>query len=236
MGLIKDMERQTTASTAPSSPDMLDPGLWRGLFDSEVHVAASTLCDGVSSLSSAERALVAGAVPNRKREFSTGRLLARQLLAELGHVDFALLRDADRLPLWPANVIGSISHKQNLCIVAIASEHARMGLGVDVEPDEPVKPGLERMVCRPREREWLESPDANESGRRCRAIFSAKEAVYKAYYPRLREFWGFQDVEVEIHFAENRFLAQLPASADRSEVEGRILRRDGWILSAVDYC
>ena len=235
MGLIKDMERHTTTSMTPSSPEGLDPALWLGLFGSEVHVVASGLCDGLSSLSRAEQELVAGAVPKREREFSTGRLLARRLLAELGHVDFALLRDANRLPLWPENVVGSISHTQNLCIVAIASDQARLGLGVDVEPDQPVKPGLERMVCTPREREWLETTDADESGRRCRAIFSAKEAVYKAFYPRLREFWGFQDVEVDIQFGENRFLAQLPESADRSEVEGRILRRDGWILSAVDY-
>ena len=234
--MIKAMERDTTKSTPPSSPDRVDPALWHGLFGSEVHVAASGICNGLSGLSQAERALVVGAVPKREREFATGRLLARRLLAELGHVDFSLLRDAERLPLWPANVIGSISHTQNLCIVAAASAHTRMGLGVDVEPDEPVKPGVERMVCRPREREWLESADADESGRRCRAIFSAKEAVYKAFFPRLREFWGFQDVEVEIHFAENCFLAQLPESADRSEIEGRILRRDGWILCAVDYC
>ena len=230
------MERHTTASKAPNSPDRLDPALWRGLFDSDVQVAASKLCDGPSSLSSAERALVAGAVAKREREFATGRLLARRLLAEFGHVDFALLRDANRLPLWPANVVGSISHTKDLCIVAVTSTRARVGLGVDVEPDEPVKPGLERSVCRPREREWLESTEADERGRRCRAIFSAKEAVYKAFFPRLREFWGFQDVEVEIRFAENRFLARLPASADRREIEGRILRRGGWILSAVDYC
>ena len=100
----------------------------------------------------------------------------------------------------------------------------------------PFEAGLERFVCRPHEREWLESTtDAVEAGRRCRAIFSAKEAVYKAFFPRLRKFWGFQDVEIKIDFDENRFVAQLPESADRSEIEGRILRRDGWILSAVDY-
>jgi 4'-phosphopantetheinyl transferase EntD len=234
--LIKDMERQITTITNPNSPGGLDPALWHGLFGSEVHVVASGLCNGLRGLSRAERALVASAVPKREREFATGRLLARRLLAKLGYADFELLRDANRLPLWPTNVVGSISHTQNLCIVAVASTGDRMGLGVDVEPDEPVKAGLEKLVCRPREREWLlKAADGDESSRRCRAIFSAKEAVYKAFYPRLRERWGFQDVEVDIQFAKNRFLAQLPESADRSEIEGRIFRRDGWILSAVDY-
>ena len=66
-------------------------------------------------------------------------------------------------------------------------------------------------------------------------IFSIKEAVYKAFFPRLRQLWGFQDVELEMQLEENRFLARLPASADRPQVEGRILRRKGWILSAVEY-
>lgn len=225
-----------TTRTPDNLSDAPDPALWSGLFDSEVLVAASAICGRLSDLSPGEQALVAVAVPKRAREFTTGRLLARGLLAELGHVDFALLRDADGLPLWPANVIGSISHKEELCIVAVASTRTRLGLGVDVEPDAPVKPGLERLVCRPRERRWLESFGAEESGRHCRAIFSAKEAVYKAFFPRLRQFWGFQEVGVEIQFAENRFLAQLPERADRKQIEGRILRRDGWILSAVDYC
>ena len=225
------MERELE-NTLPGWPD---PALLRGLFGSEVHIDASSFCAGATGLSAAEQALVAGAVQKREREFATGRLLARRLLAELGYVDFELLRDSDRVPIWPENVVGSISHKEDLCIVAVASARDRAGLGLDVEPDQPVKPGLERLVCRPRERDWVESAAASEQGRRCRAVFSAKEAVYKAFFPRLRRFWGFHDVEVEFELDDDRFRAQLPASADRSEVDGRILRRNGWILSAVDY-
>ena len=216
-------------------PGWPDPALLHGLFGSAVQVDASSLCAGATGLSSAEQALVAGAVPGRKSEFATGRLLARRLLAKLGHVDFELLRDSDRVPLWPENVVGCISHKEDLCIVAVASAHARAGLGLDVEPDQPVKPGLERLVCRPRERDWVESAGPSEQGRRCRAIFSAKEAVYKAFFPRVRRVWSFLDVELEIRLDQGSFRAQLPTSADRSQVDGRILRRDGWILSAVEY-
>jgi 4'-phosphopantetheinyl transferase EntD len=189
----------------------------------------------VSGLSSREQALVAGAVQKRGKEFATGRLLARRLLAKLGHADFELLRDSDRVPIWPEDVVGSISHKEDLCIVAVASARDRMGLGLDIEPDQPVKPGLERLVCRPRERDWVQAADPLEQGCRCRAVFSAKEAVYKAFFPRVRQVWSFQDVELEIELDRNRFRAQLPTSADRSQVDGRIIRRDGWILSAVDY-
>jgi 4'-phosphopantetheinyl transferase EntD len=220
------------ASRLPGWPDR---AFLRGLFGSEVHIDASSLCTGAMGLSSAEQALVAGAVPGRRREFATGRLLARRLLAELGYLDFELLRDSDRVPSWPENVVGSISHKEELCIVAVASARDRAGLGLDVEPDLPVKPGLERLVCRPRERDWVKSAGPSEQGRRCRAVFSAKEAVYKAFFPRLRQAWGFQDVELEIQLDLDSFRAQLPPSADRGQVEGRILRRNGWILSAVEY-
>ncbi len=213
-----------------------DPTFWARLFGPEVRVAAMGVRERLDGLSPAERAVVASAVAKRQHQFSTGRWLARRVLAEMGYPDFALLRDADRLPRWPENVVGTISHKDTLCIVAIASTRDRLALGVDIEPDEAIAPGLERLVCRPRERDWLQSATGpSDRGRRCRAIFSAKEAVYKAFFPRLRQFWGFRDVEVEIRFDEDRFLAQLPDSADRREIEGRIFRRQGWILTAVEY-
>jgi 4'-phosphopantetheinyl transferase EntD len=161
-------------------------------------------------------------------------MLARRLLAQLGHPDHDLLPDTDRVPIWPTGVVGSISHKDDLCVVVVSRERDRSGLGVDVEQDQPPKPGLERMVCTPAERHWLEAVDSAEAGRRCRAIFAAKEAVYKAFFPRLREVWGFQDVELEIDLEAESFRAALPAGAPRSSIDGRLLRRAGWILAGVE--
>ena len=161
--------------------------------------------------------------------------MARSLLEGLGHGEFALIRDNDRVPIWPLDVVGSISHKDDLCVVAVASTRDRLGLGIDIEPDQPVKPGLERQICLPSELQWVGEEGASELGRRTRAVFSAKEAVYKAFFPRVRAVWGFHEVEVAIDFAASSFRATLPKSAGRTFVNGRLLRREGWILSGVEY-
>jgi 4'-phosphopantetheinyl transferase EntD len=180
-----------------------------------------------------EAKLVAGAVESRQREFSTGRAVARQLLRQLNVTDFELLRDDDRVPKWPAGIVGSISHTRDLCVVAVADEAVCRGIGVDVEPDEPVGEGIERRVCTPLEIAWLDRGPTADRGQRCRMIFSVKEAVYKAFYPELREFWGFQDVNVNLDLPAQRFTATPPASSGAAQVEGRLLRRAGWIIAGI---
>jgi 4'-phosphopantetheinyl transferase EntD len=205
-----------------------------GVFGEDVLVDASALQDCVGDLLEPESSLLLGASPRRRLEIATGRKLARHLLARLGFPSYALLRDADRVPLWPEAVVGSISHKEDRCVVAVAPRGRHGGIGVDIERDAAVKPGLERMICVPSERIWIDAEGPAESGRRCRAVFSAKEAVYKAWFPTLREVWAFRDVEVAIDFARGEFRALLPPSAPEREVWGRIRRCDGWIVSGVE--
>ncbi len=207
--------------------------LLKDLFHPEIRSASSALVFEPDILPTGERDLVASAVDSRRREFATGRVLARRLLRQLGSEIPELLRDSDRVPRWPTEIVGSISHCEDLCAVAVGELSRFRGVGLDVEPDEPVKEGVERIVCRESELAWLKSASGDERSRRIKIIFSIKEAVYKAFYPELRTFWGFQDVETEIDLAGECFRAALPAGPEVREIEGRIARRNGWILSAV---
>ena len=208
-------------------------GLLEGLFPVGVRIAAERISDRVADLLPAERPGIATAVASRQHEFATGRVLARRLLAELGRPDFALVRDQDRVPRWPDGFVGSISHSGSLCVasVGLASEFA--GIGLDLEPDEPVDSDIERVVCRDAEHDWVAAATGDDRGRRRRIVFSVKEAVYKAFYPRTREFWSFQDVTVSIDLEAGRYRAELPESAGVASAAGRIHREGGWILSAL---
>ncbi|MEZ4281077.1 MAG: 4'-phosphopantetheinyl transferase superfamily protein [Myxococcota bacterium] len=205
------------------------------LFDAAVARAIAPVEDAMGELPPEEAALVARAVESRRREFSTGRRLARRLIADRGIGPGPILRDDDRVPIWPAGIAGSISHSRAFAVVAVCDAASCFGVGIDVEPDEPVKDGIERHVCTPAEREWLDGIDADEAGRgrRVKLVFSAKEAVYKAFYPRVRVFWGFHDVMLELDEEGGRFRASLPASAGRRHVEGRFVRGHGTIVSGV---
>ena len=207
--------------------------LLEGLLPPSVQIAGAPISDHVAALLPEERPFVEKAVAKRQREFATGRVLARGLLARLGHPDFPLLRAEDRLPVWPEGIVGSISHASHACLAAVAESRIAGGIGVDLEPDEPVDVDIERVVCRDGEHAWVAAEGESERGRRRRIVFSVKEAVYKAFYPRTRTFWSFQDVRVEIDLGAERWRAFLPESAGVAEADGRVALRDGWIVSAI---
>ncbi|MCR9093713.1 MAG: 4'-phosphopantetheinyl transferase superfamily protein [bacterium] len=207
--------------------------LLNDLLPATVRVAVAPVGDHEDALLPDERAIVASAVAKRRREFSTGRVLARRLLAEFDHPEFALLRGEDRVPQWPEGLVGSISHADALCAAAVGQASEFAGIGVDLEPDEAVDREIERVVCRDGERAWVRAGGDGAVGRRVRVVFSVKEAVYKAFYPRTREFWGFQDVLVEIDLDAGRYRATLPESAGVRQVSGRVALREGWILSTL---
>lgn len=211
-------------------------GILDGLFASDIEVRSGPISDSREELTAREEAVVARAVDSRRREFATGRRLARDGLRALGVVEserLELLPDADRVPIWPGGFIGSITHKRDLCAVAVARSEAYRGLGIDIELARPVRPELQKTICTEEERAWLQDCGPEEQGLRCRIIFSVKEAVYKAFYPSLREFWRFQDVGVEIDLSATRFVAEVPRSTGVARVEGGVIQRAGWIVSGL---
>ena len=160
-------------------------------------------------------------------------MLARTLLRQLGAEIPELLRDPDRVPRWPGKIVGSISHCDSLCIVGVADRAHFRGIGLDVEPDEPVRSGVERVVCKDRERAWLDGVFRRGAGEASEGHLQREGGRLQAFYPELRTYWSFQDVELEVDLIGERFLAKLPDGPEVRAIEGRVFRRNGWILSGV---
>jgi len=181
-----------------------------GLFDAEVWTASCAIVADEDDLLPEERALVANAVPKRRHEFAAGRRCARSLLTQLGHPRFALLRNDDRTPRWPAGLVGSISHSDALCVVALTRSACALALGVDVEPDAALEAALWPKICSKRELDQAAGsrPDA-ERGRVVRLLFSAKEATYKAVYPLVGKVFGFHAVEIQVDWETRRFTPRI---------------------------
>lgn len=138
---------------------------------------------------------VARAIRHRQQEYVCARLLARELLTGLGRPGVCVGTRPDRAPIWPAGVVGGITHTSRRdgpgwVAVAVAEGERVRGIGLDVEPDLPLPDGVERMVVFP--------GDSAAVGVPARALFSAKEAVYKAIYPSTGEIWGFDAVRVRV--------------------------------------
>ncbi len=169
----------------------------QSLFPSGAVVVAARTADGEFPLHPSEAEFIARAAPKRRRDFAAGRHCARRALAQLGIADFVLRAAPDRVPLWPAGVVGSISHTTDFCLAVVAETGIAAGIGVDAEVLGDVGEHLWPRICTPRERDWLESLDAARRPRAATLIFSVKEALYKCQYPLTREWLGFHDLEIE---------------------------------------
>ena len=75
------------------------------------------------------------------------------------------LPDASGAPRWPAGVTGSVSHSGSLCVVVVATRERVRGVGVDVEPAEPLERELWPEICTGGERSWLEAQSESERDR-----------------------------------------------------------------------
>ncbi|MEJ2424403.1 MAG: 4'-phosphopantetheinyl transferase superfamily protein [Candidatus Thiodiazotropha sp.] len=164
-------------------------------FPPQTSIVKAPLDMWTTPLCAAEEALIEGAREKRQREFRAGRHAAHKALARLEAPFEALLRGDKRQPLWPHGYLGSISHCQEVCLAVCARTTDLAGLGVDVEPLKPLPKGVSRYVHTPREEVFMQhNPELPE-----RLVFSAKESLYKCYYPILGQFIGFQAVNLEIN-------------------------------------
>jgi 4'-phosphopantetheinyl transferase EntD len=180
------------------------------------------------------------AVDKRRREFVTGRACARQALARLGFRPCSVPSGARGEPVWPQGVVGSITHCRGYVACAVAPRAFLGAVGIDAEPHEPLSGEILPEIVTPVENRRVTDlsaawPDVHWD----RVWFSAKEAVYKAWFALTRRWLGFHDAEVTLDGVNGRFVAQLLVPGARingesiSRFSGRWLVRDSLTLTAV---
>jgi 4'-phosphopantetheinyl transferase EntD len=156
-----------------------------------------------------EAACVAGAVAWRRREFATVRCCARDALRRIGMIGVPILPDSDRVPRWPAGVIGSMTHCEGYRAAAVARSDELGGIGIDAEPHAPVPAEALELLLRDEERAALRTlADAEPTLHWGRIAFCAKEAVFKAWFPLTRRWLDFEDVSTTVD-PDGTFTARL---------------------------
>ncbi len=150
-------------------------------------------------LFAAEEAVVARAVDKRRREFATVRRCARAALAQLGVPPGPILPGQHGAPTWPDGIVGSMTHCAGYRAAGVAWASEVRSVGIDAEPNEPLPEGVLDVVSLPGERHRLvelvgRRPEVNWD----RLLFSAKEAVYKAWFPVTGRWLGFADAELTL--------------------------------------
>ena len=190
-----------------------------------------------------ERRSLGRAVRKRRLEFIAGRACAREALARLGAPVVAIPSGPQGEPLWPPGLVGSITHCLGYRACAVARSDAVMSVGIDAEPNAPLPDGVLEAVARGRELELVRgSPSATDHARDVdvsRLLFSAKEAIYKAWFPLARRWLGFEDVELSVDLDAGAFEAAVlvPAPTVRGTslafFRGRWAVEDGIVCTAV---
>jgi len=144
----------------------------------------------------AEVPAVARAVAGRVREFAAGRRCARRALAEFGVGDVAIAAAADRQPVWPPGMAGSITHTAGLCAAVVAPTRRLAALGLDCEVVGHVSADIWDTICVADEASWIDSLSAAGRPAAVALLFSAKEAFYKCQYPLAEEWLDFHDLRI----------------------------------------
>ncbi|EGO65802.1 4'-phosphopantetheinyl transferase [Acetonema longum DSM 6540] len=160
--------------------------------------AVKTACDyDEAALYPEEMALLsAKAVKKRRIEFCIGRIAAHSALRDINIDAAAVLKGPQHEPVWPGGVAGAISHSDGLALAAVAPKERAAGIGIDIEIiDANVSRDIVKEVCTPGETAWVKQRD-NREIERLFMVFSAKESIFKAFFPIEHIFLDYQDAEL----------------------------------------
>lgn len=146
--------------------------------------------------------------PIRKEEFMLGRLCACLAYQKFsGELLLELPIGKNREPLFPNSVVGSISHTKEWVGAVVADSSCLIGVGIDFEKMGRAKAELSRYITTDKDLKSVEGFNQDEL---LTLIFSAKESLYKALYPNVKKFFGFDSAAVtNIDFQNKSFSIQL---------------------------
>ncbi|CAA2141782.1 4'-phosphopantetheinyl transferase [Hyphomicrobium sp. ghe19] len=208
------------------------------LLDPRIAIAEAPLTGEPPDLLADEALSVTRAVPRRRLEFAIGRDCARKAMAALGHPDVALPRGQDRTPVWPVDLVGSITHTGGWAAAAVARrDRGFAAIGIDLEPADELAFELWDSVCTAEERATLAVICSVTPGVAAHLIFCMKEAAFKCQYPLSGTMLEFADLAVDVDAQAGTFGATYQRAVPRFQMHhrliGRFAIRDGYIASAV---
>lgn len=144
----------------------------------------------------------------RRRQFTIARHCARQALERLGAAAAPILCGPGRQPIWPAGIVGSITHCRGYCAAAVAFSTELAAIGIDAEPHCALPDGVIELVAREEERIRIGDMDHSTLSWET-LLFSAKESVFKAWFPLTGQWLGFHDVRVRFDPVSEAFVAEV---------------------------
>jgi 4'-phosphopantetheinyl transferase EntD len=148
---------------------------------------------------------VVGELELRRLEHLIGRDLISHLMRQLSDrgsisplgVDSPVGRGQHGEPVFPSGVVGSIAHAAGLVVAAVAARRSGvLSIGLDVHPAMPLPGNVEEIIGGPRE--LRSAPRLASQSMAASVLFSAKESVFKAWFPLTGSWLEFDDVVLRL--------------------------------------
>lgn len=213
-------------------------GYFAEILDARIAVAEGPVLDEPADLPADEALSIARAVRQRRLEFATGRNCARRAMRALSHAQASIPRGRDRAPIWPDDLVGSITHTSGWAAAAVARrEQGFVAIGIDLEPAKALLPNLLTSVCTPEEQAKLAFVSGIAPELAARLVFCMKEAAFKCQYPLSRAMLEFADIAVDVDPEAGTFAATfqkaVPLFGVHHRLSGRFVISSGHIATAV---
>ncbi|MDN3610394.1 4'-phosphopantetheinyl transferase family protein [Vibrio ostreicida] len=180
------------------------------------------------------------AVDKRRSEYLAGRYVANDALKELTDESYSIPTGADRAPIWPAGITGSITHNEDqaIAVVAYSRDHSMIGVDLESLMSAPLAQELAPHIIDHHEAKLIKRLNLDFS-HGLSVVFSAKESLYKALYPHVRTFFGFEDARVEqIDVSSGQFQITLLRDLNTNfakgwQASGRFLTNDNTVVTLI---
>ncbi len=159
------------------------------------------------------------AVEKRKSEYLAGRAVAMAALASNGHASTQIATGSNREPIWPAGVAGSITHSKGRC-AAIVTDQPDTLVGIDIEDiaEGSSLDAIFKVALQPEETRLIRESDSQALT--ATLVFSAKETLYKALFPAVKQFFGFDHAELHCAPSETFLRLRLTKSLKNTVTAG----------------
>jgi 4'-phosphopantetheinyl transferase EntD len=187
-----------------------------------------------------EEQVIAHAVASRRRDFAAVRSCARACLQRLGYASVPILPGVGGAPTWPAGIRGSMTHCTGYAAAAVGPHPPISAIGIDAEPDAPLPDGVLGLIATAAEHDHLAATQRECEGPHWdRLLFSAKEAVYKAWFPLVGGWLDHHEAEISFD-THNRTFTALLSRDDLilnghhiHQLHGRWIQKQGILATAI---
>lgn len=168
---------------------------------------------------------LAKAVSKRRAEYISGRYCAKYALKLLGYPGYGehIPIHQLRYPDWPTGIIGSITHKEAFTSAAVGYKSDLAGIGIDAENyiGGELANRIETMISGKDDVESLMDQIGLDRNIVLTIIFSAKESIFKCYFPLFQSFLNFSDVKIlQIDSNRGTFLYRLLVDLGQKALKG----------------